>query len=184
MYFYAVFLRGINVGGVKILMKDLAALLEQAGFSGIRTLLASGNVVLASDLADPAAVKESCEAAIDAAYGYGIRVIVQDADQLEHLATNFPFTAPDDGIQRHEYLVLTESADDAARIVGTAPEPSAGERVAQLGHGVCWEVPRGQSLDSQLAKHFAKVASKTLVTTRNMNTVHKMLTALKTLSRA
>ena len=182
MYFYAVFLRGVNVGGVKILMKDLTALLEQAGFSRIRTLLASGNVVLASEEADPAAVKRACEAAIDSAYGYGIRVIVQDTAQLEYLAGNFPFVAPDDGIQRHEYLVLTESAEEAASIMDTAPEPSGEERVAQLAHGICWEVPRGQSLDSLLAKHFTKVASNFLVTTRNMNTVNKMLTALKALA--
>ena len=182
MYFYAVFLRGVNVGGVKILMKDLTALLEQAGFSRVRTLLASGNVVFASEESDPAAVKRACEAAINSVYGYGTRVIVQDAAQLEYLAGNFPFAPPNDGIQRHEYLVLTESEEEAASIMGTAPEPSAEERVAQLSHGICWEVPRGQSLDSLLAKHFAKVASKSLVTTRNMNTIHKMLTALKALA--
>ena len=182
MYFYAVFLRGVNVGGVKILMKDLAALLEQAGFSRVRTLLASGNVVLASEEADPAAVKKACEAAIDSAYGYGTRVIVQDAAQLEYLAGHFPFVPPNDGIQRHEYLVLTESEEEASGIFATAPDPSVEERVAQLAHGICWEVPRGRSLDSALAKHFVKVAQKSLVTTRNMNTVNKMLTALKTLA--
>ncbi|MFJ6415941.1 DUF1697 domain-containing protein [Paeniglutamicibacter sp. NPDC091659] len=182
MYFYAIFLRGVNVGGVKILMKDLAVLLEQAGFSRVRTLLASGNVVLASDEPDPEAVKRTCEAAIDSAYGYGTRVIVQDVEQLEFLAGNFPFVPPNDGIQRHDYLVLTESAEEAASILGTAPQPSGDERVEQLAHGICWEVPRGQSLDSQLAKHFTKMSSKFLVTTRNMNTINKMLTALKALA--
>lgn len=175
---YAVFLRGVNVGGVKILMKDLAALLENAGFMQVRTLLASGNVLLASKLADPAEVKRGCEQAIDAAYGYGTRVIVQDALQLRRLVQDFPFVAPQDGVQRHEYLVLCESEADAASILDTAPEPGEGERVARLGHGICWEVPRGDSLGSPLAKHFTKVASAHLVTTRNMNTVNKMLAAL------
>lgn len=181
MNFYAVFLRGVNVGGVKILMKDLTALLEGAGFTRVRTLLASGNVVLASNLADPAEVKRVCEKAIETAYDYGTRVIVQDLSQLEHLVENYPFTAPRDGIQRHEYLVLCESEAAAAQILANAPETMDGERIAALGHGICWEVPRGDSLGTPLAKHFTKVASNYLVTTRNMNTVNKMLTALRTL---
>lgn len=179
---YAVFLRGVNVGGVKILMKDLTDLLEAAGFERVRTLLASGNVVLASGQGDPAAVKQVCEAAIDAAYGYGTQVIVQDLAGLEQLAENFPFVPPDDGIQRHEYVVFCESAAEATAILAGAPEPSDGERVAALGHCICWEVPRGQSLDSRLAKHFAKAARSHLVTTRNMNTVEKVLAALRALA--
>ena len=53
---YAVFLRGINVGGINIKMADLKNALKSRPFSGVLTLLASGNVVLASEL-DPAGVK-------------------------------------------------------------------------------------------------------------------------------
>ena len=47
---YAVFLRGINVGGINIKMADLKEALKAGPFTGVKTLLASGNVVLASDL--------------------------------------------------------------------------------------------------------------------------------------
>ena len=41
-------LRGINVVGKhKVPMKELAATLERAGFSAVRTYIQSGNVVLA-----------------------------------------------------------------------------------------------------------------------------------------
>jgi uncharacterized protein (DUF1697 family) len=40
---YAVFLRGINVGGINIKMADLKRALESKGFDGVKTLLASGN---------------------------------------------------------------------------------------------------------------------------------------------
>ena len=55
---YAVFLRGINVGGINIKMADLKEALKSRPFTGVKTLLASGNVVLASDLAPPAVKKE------------------------------------------------------------------------------------------------------------------------------
>ncbi|HAP91240.1 MAG TPA: pyridoxamine 5-phosphate oxidase, partial [Arthrobacter bacterium] len=37
---YAVFLRGINVGGINIKMADLKDALASSGFAGVRTLLA------------------------------------------------------------------------------------------------------------------------------------------------
>ena len=49
---YAVLLRGINLGrSRRIGMADLRALLTEAGYGGVATLLQSGNVVLDSDLA-------------------------------------------------------------------------------------------------------------------------------------
>ena len=39
---YAAFLRGVNVGGVNLKMAEVAAALENAGFGGIKTILATG----------------------------------------------------------------------------------------------------------------------------------------------
>jgi uncharacterized protein (DUF1697 family) len=179
MNLYAIFLRGVNVGGVKVLMKDLVALLQDAGFTQVRTLLASGNVVVGSQEADPLRVKTHIEKVLREHYGRDIPVIVQDAEQLGRILAKYPFEAPDDGIQRHEYLVLTGNDKDAAAVLDGAPDPIDSERVARLGHAICWEVPRGESLKTPLAKHFTKVASKTLVTTRNMNTIKKIHLAMQ-----
>lgn len=183
MNFYAVFLRGVNVGGVKVPMKDLATLLRESGFDPVKTLLASGNVVLGTAESDPARVKDAVERALRERFGRDIGVIVQDGDQLESLAANYPFDSPDDGVKRHRYLVLTPGREEAAAILGSAPDPADSERVAQLGACICWEVPRGDSLGTALAKHFARASSSTLVTTRNMNTIDKVLVALRALAR-
>ena len=47
------FLRGVNVGGVNLKMAEVAAAFEKAGFTGVRTVLASGNVLLESRAASP-----------------------------------------------------------------------------------------------------------------------------------
>ena len=183
MNFHALFLRGVNVGGVKILMKDLAALLGDAGSDPVKTLLASGNVVVGSPEPDPLRVKDSVAQALRERYGRDIGVLVQDEDQLASIMAGYPFESPGDGIARHRYLVFTPSDRDAGGILAGAPAPADSERVAQLGPCICWEVPRGDSLGSPLAKHFAKAATSTLVTTRNMNTIGKVLVALRALAR-
>ena len=45
---YAAFLRGVNVGGVTLKMADVAAAFTAAGFTDVKTVLASGNVLLTS----------------------------------------------------------------------------------------------------------------------------------------
>ena len=46
---YIAFLRGINVGNIRIRMTDLKAAFEQMGFSDVKTYLQTGNVVFESD---------------------------------------------------------------------------------------------------------------------------------------
>ena len=47
---WVVLLRGINVGGINIKMADLRVALTAAGFTDVRTVLATGNVLLSSPL--------------------------------------------------------------------------------------------------------------------------------------
>ncbi|MDI3314110.1 MAG: DUF1697 domain-containing protein [Mycobacterium sp.] len=60
---YAAFLRGVNVGGVNLKMAEVSTALADAGFAEVRTILASGNVVLESDVS-AAAVRAKAEAAV------------------------------------------------------------------------------------------------------------------------
>ena len=54
-------LRAVNVGGTgKLPMSDLKAMCEASGFSGVRTYIASGNVVFTSGKSE-AAVKKALE---------------------------------------------------------------------------------------------------------------------------
>lgn len=66
---YAAFLRGVNVGGVNLKMADVKKALTDAGFTAVRTVLASGNVLLQSK-AGAAAVRAKAEAALRERFGY------------------------------------------------------------------------------------------------------------------
>ena len=74
---YAAFLRGVNVGGVNLKMAEVAKALEDAGFSNVRTILASGNVLLESR-AGVQAVRKNAEAALRDAFGYDAWVLAYD----------------------------------------------------------------------------------------------------------
>ena len=172
---FAVFLRGINVGGIRIAMKDLCRVLSDAGFAEVQTVLASGNVVLRAETADPADVKESVQATLRAAFGYDAWVIVKNREQVAAIIDGYPFTPADDGVPRHAYAVMTTGQDVVKKLLADCPGLSPVERAAAGGDVLYWEVPKGSTLESKLSKHMAKAKYKPLTTTRNLNTMHKVL---------
>jgi uncharacterized protein (DUF1697 family) len=172
---FAVFLRGINVGGVRIAMRDLQRVLTGAGFRNVTTLLASGNVVLDAGTDDAGEVKEAVEAALREGFGYEAWVIVKTPGQVAAVIDGYPFVAPDDGVARHAYTVLTTGAKTVREAVDACPEPSPEERFQGAGDVLYWEVPKGSTLDSNLAKQLGRARYKPLATTRNLNTMHKVL---------
>ena len=76
-------LRGINVGRAKrIAMADLRTLFEELGFTGVRTVLNSGNVVFGSPALTPAASAKVIEDALVERTGVVSRVTVLSAHEL------------------------------------------------------------------------------------------------------
>ncbi len=103
------FLRGINLGAQRrVPMQDLRKALERAGYEEVRTLLQSGNVVLAS-AADPAALERDLAATLHATFAFEIAVLVRTRDELAEVIARDPFG---------------EIADDPARYQVSLSRPS------------------------------------------------------------
>jgi len=89
---YIALLRGINVGGNRMLpMKELKALLEKAGCVDVRTYIQSGNVVFRSSVSDAARLARRLSAAISASCGFEPRVLVLTCGEVESAAADNPF---------------------------------------------------------------------------------------------
>jgi len=88
---YVAFLRGINVGGNKLIKMDaLAAAFTSAGFRNVKTYIASGNVIFDSRAkADTLAKK--IERKLLQTFGHQIAVMVFPLTDLEALAKHSPF---------------------------------------------------------------------------------------------
>lgn len=171
---HIVLLRGINVGGVRLKMGALREALEQAGFEQVRTVLASGNVVLESDVADPEQVKSMAEAALRDAFGYEAWVVVTSATELSEVVRGYPFDEDAEGMQPYVMFASEPASLDALEALG--PELDAEvERIKRAPAVLYWEVTRGQSTRSRLGKEAARVRYKSTTTTRNMRTLRKIL---------
>jgi uncharacterized protein (DUF1697 family) len=168
---YAVFLRGINVAGITIKMADLREALKSRPFSGVKTLLASGNVVLASGL-DPAGVKAEFEACLRETFGYDAWVVVLAAPRVAELVAACPY--PADDAATHTYLTLASDPDVLAEL-HDAGRALDGTELTRLGpEALAWLAPAGGTLDSPFSKLSSKPKYKAATTTRNLRTMIKV----------
>lgn len=88
---YAAFLRGITPLNAK--MAELEASFEAAGFTDVRTVRSSGNVVFGARAAKVAALERKAEAAMQAALGRTFMTFVRPVDELRALLDDDPFAA-------------------------------------------------------------------------------------------
>ncbi|EMY33486.1 hypothetical protein D477_014603 [Arthrobacter crystallopoietes BAB-32] len=173
---YAVFLRGVNVGGINIKMADLKQALAELPLEDVKTLLASGNVVCSST-APADEVKGLIEAKLRERFGYDAWVIVLTAQRLAELVAACPY--PADTPDVHAYITL--ASDPAAlKELYEAAEAAGAEQKLLGPEASAWTVARGSTLESPVNKLSAKAKYKSTTTTRNLRTLLKVVEAAAT----
>jgi uncharacterized protein (DUF1697 family) len=162
---YVGLLRAVNVGGTgKLAMTDLKRLCEAAGFMGVRTYIASGNVVFDSDLGAEA-VKRRLEDALAGHAGRSIPTAIRTAEEMAAVLRANPF--PGEPPNRTVAVFLDEAP--RPEILGGVVAPD-GEKVA-LGTREIY-IAYGDAM----ARSKLKVPAAERGTARNMNTVAKLAT--------
>ena len=83
---YIALLRGINVGRAnRVAMADLRTLVVQLGYTGVRTLLNSGNVIFDASATDPSEISARLEHALHARLNVSVQVIVLTSAELKEI---------------------------------------------------------------------------------------------------
>ena len=177
MPIYVAMLRGINVGGNKIIKMDkLRSSLEALGLEQVKTYIQSGNAVFRTGKISPVALAKKIEGRIVEDFGFSASVISRTADEIEDTIANNPF--------------LTQAGIDPEKLhvafLAEAPAPSALKKLADLtlkpdesrcrGKELYFYFPNGVS-GSSLWKHpLDRVLSveATMRNWRTVNTLHQM----------
>jgi uncharacterized protein (DUF1697 family) len=87
---YVVFLRGINVGGKMLSMEKLRLMLEKMGYTDVKTLLNSGNVILESNEKKDV-LASRIEKEIEKVFGLSVDVLIRSMGEIQKLVTDNPF---------------------------------------------------------------------------------------------
>ena len=161
-------LRGVNVGGVKVLMEPLRGLAQGLGWQGVESYIASGNLVFsaqgkAEDLAG------ELRAAMVQEMGVETPVLVLSAQDICAVRDQHPWQ-PEKGNQAHVYFCWDRPEIDAALYEALR---AGGEELRIVGNHVHFLAPEGLGR-SKLAEKLGRVIRGTEITGRNLNTVRKL----------
>ncbi|QIK73601.1 DUF1697 domain-containing protein [Propioniciclava coleopterorum] len=168
---YVALLRGINVGGHRtVTMPRLRDAAGAAGLAAPATLLASGNLLVTSDL-DAAGVLAALEAAILDEFGFAVETVVLTQDAVRALVAAHPRPeAPGAAIA---FCSGPIDADAQARLAGLA---TAAETVDVAGTVAYLSFGAGQAT-SKLAAGIPRALAPLVVTVRNLATSRKLTVA-------
>ncbi|HET8750971.1 MAG TPA: DUF1697 domain-containing protein [Gaiellaceae bacterium] len=162
-------LRAVNLGARnKVPMAELRARLEAAGYEGVRTFIASGNVLLDAPK-NRAAVAGKLERLIADAFRVETTAIMRTPDELAAVVAGHPFGA--DTAHSHVVFLAAEPKPDAAeRFEAVDPTP---DRAVLAGANVYLQYPAGVQ-GSRLSAARLERLLEVRATHRNWRTVAKL----------
>lgn len=107
---YVALLRGINVGGhKKVPMVDLKKMMMEMGFTDVKTLLNSGNVVFKSKINASSSIEQEMESALEKTFGFPVPVLVRKGSDITQLVNSAPFADIDVTKDTRLYLTFVKS---------------------------------------------------------------------------
>ncbi len=178
---YCAFLRGVNVNGINIKMDVLKAAFIDMGFQNVKTILATGNVIF-SDVKEhnPGQdIKATIENALSSHFGYDAHIFIRSNTQIQAiLCAARTITVPD---KCHHYCLLCDDTRlplELKELFDSMPHMPQEQFIAHEV-GAFWIVPKGSTLSSDFgAKILGSKKYKSLLTSRNINTMEKIYKAM------
>jgi len=105
MTIYAAFLRGIMPMNPNMRNEKLKAVFESLGFSNVRTIIASGNVIFAARSENVEALEKKIETALKKNLGIKSPAYIRSKKELEQLIKKNPFK--DAEHSKNSYLIVS-----------------------------------------------------------------------------
>ena len=169
---YIALLRGINVSGQKLIkMALLREALEKLEYLNIRTYIQSGNIVFDSPEKALDTLASEIKGLILTDFGFDVPVLVIKSERLKRIVTENPFANED---LKRVYVALLYTAPAPERLELINAIDISPEAFAIEGEDMYLFSPLGAA-KSKLTNNFIEQKLKVSATTRNWNTINKLI---------
>lgn len=173
---YIALLRGINVSGHKLIkMEELRKMFEGMGFKNVRTLIQSGNVIFEAAKTKPESLRKKIEAGLLKFLGYEVTVVIRTIEDLEKIVKEYPFSKIKGHGECKIYVGFIETVPEKTKAAELTKQSDENEMFRINGDNI-YLLCRKSFMDSKMSKNIVDKTLKLKTTTRNWNTVNKLLT--------
>lgn len=171
---YVALLRGINVGGKnKVDMRLLKETFERAGMRDVCTYINSGNVIFRHESRGTRALAEQLERAIEADFGFHVKVLLRDSESMALLAESLPDDWVNGDEAKCDVMFLWDDIDTPDFVASLTVKPDIDE-VRYVPGAVLWRIERAHVTRSGMFKLVGTEAYRHM-TVRNCNTARRLV---------
>ena len=169
-------LRGINVSGQKkIVMTDLKSLYESLKFTDVATYIQSGNVSFKTiEKLSDIQLAEKIEKVIYERYLFEVPVIIRNEDELKRIISYNPFLKEKNIDVKRLHVTFLSGIPGKAEIKNISDGDYSPDQFFIKHKEVFLHTPAGYG-GTKLSNNFFEKKLKVKATTRNWNTVNKLL---------
>lgn len=178
---YVVFLRGINVGGRKIIrMEDLRRVFESLGFANVKTYIQSGNVIFDARLKNLTTLKTNVENELKKAFGHEVNVMPIAFSDLTSMVKQDPFKQIETGKDAMLFATfLSSEPTSTARLPLTSTKENL-EVIDVRGRAAFTVARRKKDGRCGFPNDFIEKQLGVAGTSRNWSTVKKIVELVET----
>ncbi len=174
MAIYISMLRGINVGGNKIIkMNQLRKSVEALGFEQVKTYIQSGNVAFKTGKIATSALSKKIEKKILNDFGFSVSVISRSSDEMAKTVANNPFLKQRDVDPEKLHVMFLSEAPAPAALKKLSSVTVPPDQCRSVGREIYFYLPNGVS-QSVLFKSPVDRILAVIATTRNWKTVNSL----------
>ncbi|MDZ7935023.1 MAG: DUF1697 domain-containing protein [Emticicia sp.] len=146
---YIAFLRGINVGNIRIKMPDLKNAFQDMGFQNVATYQQTGNVVFESEKSI-SEMKVILEKGLSETFHYQAFVLLYEFDSLSEIVEKYPFEKDEN---YHAYIIFIEGKAVFEELITISKETN--EEISAGNQVFYWKVKKGESTETPFSKIMA-----------------------------
>ena len=169
---YCAFLRGVNVNGTAMKMAEVCDVFKKAGMKDVSSVLATGNILFKSDEA-PEILKQKLERSLSEHFQYEAFLFLKTDEEVKGILENSPFEKDEN---LHIYCFICNSGDENLLMEEFLKTKHQEQEEAKLNNGnFYWKIPKGNTLDCEFGKILGKKSFKNILTSRNINTIEKIV---------
>lgn len=170
---YVAFLRGINVSGQKkIKMAALRESLTKKKVKEVQTYIQSGNLLFASESNDRGELEKKIHQVIEMDFGFDVPVLVLSTSEIDSILLNNPFSKVAE--EKNQYFALLHEVPANEMMSNIDPSDYPNEDFELLKNCFYLNCKKGAG-KAKLTNNVIERKLKVIATTRNLNTMRKML---------
>lgn len=174
---FVVFLRGINVNGIKIKMTALKLMMESLGYENVITVLATGNILVTWTREDmnSESHKSRIVNGLRETFGYQAFVVIKTVDDLGTIIEEANGHEVLEGYNHYVFISNEISLGKRLQKLFDTCEKGEKESLIISGQNCYWVVKKGETLATGFGKKvLGSKTYKAILTSRTINTIVKI----------